>query len=308
MVKRMRAGCAAGTTDGAARGWRGRLRLALVAGCATILVGQILRPGMGEAQQAQTLDGAPVQVQPTALEPGVPAITVSVGTPNPFPGNGGAGTGTGSGTSDGTGDGTGGGSGGGATAAGDSSALSKMLSMPWGATAVSNAQTVGINPSALAATCVVESGCQNVGGSGSNGTITGAFQMSASTYTSMINAAVAANPSLASQVVPGLAGQNDPATQSIAASEYLLQGSQYLQSHGIAAPTITDVRGYYNFGPAGGAAIANATSDQTMASVLSNFSASTLAKNGITSGETVGQWQAGVAAKIGNAATQSVTL
>jgi len=307
MVKRMRVGCGAGITDCAVGGRRGRLRLALVAGCATILVGQILRPGLGMAQQAQTLDGAPVQVQPTALEPGVPAITVSVGTPNPFPGNGGAGTGTGSGTGDGTGDGTGVGSGGGATAAGDSSALSKMLSTPWGATAVSNAQTVGINPSALAATCVVESGCQNVGGSGSNGTITGAFQMSASTYTAMINAALAANPSLASQVVPGLGGQNDPATQSIAASEYLLQGSQYLQSHGIADPTVTDVRGYYNFGPAGGAAIANATSDQTMASVLSNFSAATLAKNGITSGETVGQWQAGVAAKIGNAATQSVT-
>jgi len=256
------------------------------------------------AQQAQTLDGAPVQVQPTALEPGVPAITVSVGTPNPFPGNGGAGTG--SGTGDGTGDGTGGGSGGGATAAGDSSALSKMLSTPWGATAVSNAQTVGINPSALAATCVVESGCQNVGGSGSNGTITGAFQMSASTYTAMINAAVAANPSLASQVVPGLAGQNDPATQSIAASQYLLQGAQYLENHGIADPTVLDVRGYYNFGPQGGAQIAQAASTQTMAEVLTGFSAATLAKNGITPGETVGQWQAGVSAKIGNAATQSV--
>ncbi len=128
MVKRMRAGCGAGITDCAAEERRGRLRLALVAGCATILVGQVLWPGMGAAQQAQTLDGAPVQVQPTALEPGVPAITVSVGTPNPFPGNGGAGTGTGSGT----GDGTGGGSGGGATSAGDSSALSKMLSTPWG--------------------------------------------------------------------------------------------------------------------------------------------------------------------------------
>ena len=257
---------------------------------------------MGAAQQAQTLDGAPVQVQPTALEPGVPAISVSIGTPNPFPGNGGAGTGTGSGT----GDGTGGGSGGGATAAGDSSALSKMLSTPWGATAVSNAQTVGINPSALAATCVVESGCQNVGGSGSNGTITGAFQMSASTYTAMINAAVAANPSLSSQIVPGLAGQNDPATQSIAASQYLLQGAQYLQNHGIADPTVLDVRGYYNFGPQGGAQIAQAASTQTMSEVLTGFSSATLAKNGITPGETVGQWQAGVSAKIGNAATQSV--
>lgn len=302
MVKRMRAGCGAGITDCAVGEQGGRLRLALVAGCATILVGQILRPGLGMAQQAQTLDGAPVQVQPTALEPGVPAITVSVGTPNPFPGNGGAGTGTG----DGTGDGTALGSGGGATAAGDSSALSKMLSTPWGATAVSNAQTVGINPSALAATCIVESGCRNVGGSGSNGTITGAFQMSASTYTSMINAAVAANPSLASQVVTGLAGQNDPATQSIAASQYLLQGAQYLENHGIADPTVLDVRGYYNFGPQGGAQIAQAASTQTMAEVLTGFSAATLAKNGITPGETVGQWQAGVSAKTGNAAMQSV--
>lgn len=302
MVKRKRAACGAEITECAAGGRRSRARLALVAGCATILVGQVAGPGLGMAQQAQTLDGAPVQVQPTALEPGVPAITVSVGTPNPFPGNGGAGTGTGSGT----GDGTGGGSGGGATAAGDSSALSKMLSTPWGATAVSNAQTIGINPSALAATCVVESGCQNVGGAGSNGTITGAFQMSASTYTSMINAAVAANPSLASQIVPGLAGQNDPATQSIAASQYLLQGAQYLENHGIADPTILDVRGYYNFGPQGGAQIAQAASTQTMAEVLTGFSAATLAKNGITPGETVGQWQAGVSAKIGNAATQSV--
>ena len=302
MGKRKRAGCGAKITEYAGGGRRNLARLALVAGCATILVGQILRPGMGAAQQAQTLDGAPVQVQPTALEPGVPAITVSIGTPNPFPGNGGAGTGTGSGT----GDGAGSGSGGGATAAGDSSALSKMLSTPWGATAVSNAQTVGINPSALAATCVVESGCQNVGGSGSNGTITGAFQMSASTYTAMINAAVAANPSLSSQIVPGLAGQNDPATQSIAASQYLLQGSQYLQNHGIADPTVLDVRGYYNFGPQGGAQIAQAASTQTMSEVLTGFSSATLAKNGITPGETVGQWQAGVSAKIGNAATQSV--
>ena len=124
----------------------------------------------------------------------------------------------------------------------------------------------------------------------------------------MINAALAQNPSLAGTIVPGLAGQMDPATESIAASEYLAQGAAYLQNHGDANPTVLDVRGYYNFGPAGGAAIATASPDATMASVLSNYSADTLAKNGITSGETVSQWQASVAAKIGSAASQSVTL
>jgi len=56
----------------------------------------------------------------------------------------------------------------------------------WGGAAVSNATALGVNPSALAATCVAESGCQNVRGSG---TVAGAFQMTASTYTAMINVA-----------------------------------------------------------------------------------------------------------------------
>ena len=239
--------------------------------------------------------GPPVQVVPYVAEPGVPQLTITPGTANPFAGADGSG-GTGNGGTGGTG-GTGGN-------VGDSDALGTMLGTSWGSAAVENANALGINPSALAATCVIESGCQNVAGSG---TVAGAFQMTASTYTAMINAAVAQNPSLASQIVPGLAGQMDPATESIAASEYLLQGAQYLQANGVANPTVLDVRGYYNFGPAGGAAIANASPDAPMASVLQNYSAATLAKNGVTPGETVAQWQASVSAKIGNAATQSVT-
>src|SRR5208283_4060345 len=38
------------------------------------------------AQTSTTLSGPPVQVQPYAPEPGVPLITVSPRTPNPFPG------------------------------------------------------------------------------------------------------------------------------------------------------------------------------------------------------------------------------
>jgi hypothetical protein len=165
---------------------------------------------------------------------------------------------------------------------------------------------LGVNASALAATCVVESGCQNLGGPGSAGNITGAFQMTASTYQSSMAAALQQDPSLASNIVPGLAGQNDPATQAIAAAEYLKQGAQYLQSQGDANPTVLDVRGYYNFGPQGGAQIAQAQPDALMSDTLTGMSPSTLAKNGITPGETVAQWRNGVASKIGDAANASV--
>ncbi|MBN8900255.1 MAG: hypothetical protein J0H57_04405, partial [Rhodospirillales bacterium] len=128
-------------------------------------------------QVPTTLNGPPVQVRPYVSEPGVPPITIVVGTLNPFPGAGAGGTG-----------GDGGGAGGGGGNVGPSNALNTMIGQPWGGAAVSAAQLIGVNPTALAATCVLESGCQNVGGLGS---ITGAFQMTAASYTSMITAAVA---------------------------------------------------------------------------------------------------------------------
>ncbi len=249
----------------------------------------------GKAALAQTTSllsgGPPVQVVPYVPEPGAPQFTITPGTANPFAGADGSG-----------GSGTGGTSGSGGGDVGDSDALGTMLGQPWGAAAVSNAAALGVNPSALAATCVVESGCQNVSGSG---TVAGAFQMTASTYTAMINAALAQNPGLASQIVPGLAGQMDPATESIAASEYLLQGAQYLQTNGVSDPSVLDVRGYFNFGPQGGLAIAKAPPDQPIAETLPMYTPAQLQANGITSGESVGQWKASVAAKMGNAASQS---
>jgi hypothetical protein len=245
-------------------------------------------------QTPQTLNGPPVQVQPYVSEPGVPTITINTGSPNPFAGVADTGTGTGAAI---------GGTGSSGGNVGDSDALNTMLGTSFGTAAVNAANTIGVNPSALAATCVLESGCQNVGGSGS---VAGAFQMTASTYTSMINAAVAQDPSLANQIVPGLAGQMDPATESIAASEYLLQGAQYLQAGGISDPTVLDVRGYYNFGPQGGMNIATAADTETMASALSMYTPAQLQANGITAGETVGQWRSSVATTIGNAASQSV--
>ncbi len=238
--------------------------------------------------QLSTVNGVPQQIIPQAPEVGLPSYTAPTGSVSLFGGSSGTGaTGSGGGTGGSTG----------------SNALDTMLGTSWGASAQQSSEALGVNASALAATCVLESGCQNVSGTGS---ITGAFQMTAATYQSSLAAALAQDPNLAANIVPGLAGQSDPATQAIAAAEYLRQGAQYLQNNGVSDPTTLDVRGYYNFGPAGGAEIANATDSQPMSQVLSGVSAATLASNGISPTETVGQWRAGVTAKIGTAATASV--
>lgn len=258
-------------------------------GCAAMALGAA---SPGWAQQATTLNGPPVQMQPYVSEPGAPQVTVNTGTPNPFGGLDG-----------GDGSGAGGGSGGGGGNTGSSDALTTMLGTSWGAQAVANAQAVGLNPSALAATCVVESGCGvNVGnGSGAQGV----FQMYPAAFQEGLQTALAANPALASQIIQGSAGMNDPKTEAIAASGYLMQANQALQNAGISSPTVLDARAYYNFGPTAGAQIAGASQSDLMSQYVSSTA---MARNNIPATETVGQWQASVAAKIGNAASQSLMM
>ena len=265
--------------------WRARL----MGGVAVIAASAL--PAWG--QQVTTLSGAPVQLQPYVSEPGVPTVSTTVGTPNPFGGLDGG---------DGSGSGSGSGPDGGNSASSD--ALNTMLGTSWGATAAANAQSVGLNASALAATCVLESGCgANVGtGAGAQGV----FQMYPAAFQEGLQTALAANPALASQIIQGTAGMNDPTTEAIAASGYLMQANTFLQNAGVADPTVVDARGYYNFGPQYGAQLAQANPDEPIANVLSGMSASSLAANGITPGETVSQWQSSVSAKIGNAANQSI--
>lgn len=259
-------------------------------------LGASLLVGMNAVANASpapvTMNGVPEQVIPAVPEVGLGNFTMPTGTTSIGSDNTSTSTGTGS---DGTSSGV------------DLSGSSydTMMSQSWGALASSYAQTVGINPVALAATCVVESGCQNVTGSGS---ITGAFQMTNSTYTAAMAAAIADHPELASSITSGLAGQNDPATQAIAAAEYLKQAAQTLQIAGVTNPTVLDVRGSYNFGPGNGVAIAQADGSALMSSVVSGLSTSTLSANGISGTTTVQQWRDSVSAKIGSASSQSVLL
>jgi hypothetical protein len=239
---------------------------------------------------SQTISGPPVQVTPFVSEPGVPLVTINPGTVGPV--QDGDGTGTGD-------------SGGGTSSASGSDALNTLLAQSWGATAINEAEALGVNPSALAATCVVESGCQNVGAS-SGSSATGAFQMQPGGFQDGLNTALAANPSLASQIVQGSVGMSDPATEAIAASGYLMEANTALQAVGVSNPTVVQARAYYNFGPTAGTALATADPSETVAATMPNVSSTTLARNGVTPGETVGQWEAAQASKIGNAATASI--
>ena len=149
---------------------------------------------------------------------------------------------------------------------------------------------------------MLESNCQS--NPGVTGTISGAFQMSNGTYAQTVSEVSASNPDLAGQIT----SKNDPASQSIAASQYLLDGAESLRTSGIANPTVLDVRSYYQFGPGYGAQIASASGNQLLSDVLSGMSAATLRANGIGDMTTVSQWRASVTNRIGATASQPVLL
>jgi len=239
----------------------------------------------------ETMNGVPLLPIPTYEEVGLPSFTMPSGTPRTTDPN------APSSPKDPGGDGSGDGS--------DSPAMATMMSRSWGAAAEANAQSLGVNATALAATCVLESNCQNLGGTG---TINGAFQMSNGTYTEAMAAAFQQNPNLAANIVPGLAGKSDPATQSIAAAEYLRQGALALQTNNVSNPTVLDVRGYYQFGPGNASAIARAP-DNTVLSNLVPLTAQQYQDNRITPGvTTVGQWRTSVTTKIGASTAQAPVL
>lgn len=189
-------------------------------------------------------------------------------------------------------------------------ATDTLYSTAWGYQAAQNAEAVGITPDAIASACVMESGCSNIAKVAGKSGITGAFQMMQSTYDQELAKATAAHPELAEQVSSDVDGQHTPAIQAIAAAQYIKDGAETLQQSGVSNPTSVDVRGFYNFGPVSGVAIAQAASDDNMAATLqyNHLSAADLAKNGITPTETVGQWRASVASKLGSSATKNVLM
>lgn len=256
---------------------------------AAMLVG----PSPGLAQVVpETMNGVPLLPIPTYEEVGLPTFTMPTGTASPFPpppSNGGT-------PSDG-----GGGVG------GSGPALNTMLSRSWGEAAASNATAMGVNPTALAATCVMESGCR-VPPPGAYPNIVGAFQMLNSTYTAAINAAVRENPSLVPNIDRSLAGSMDPANQSIAAAQELKNVVARLQAGGIQNPTVLDARPGFQFGPKFAVDVAKAPDSQPLGSLLTTWEASTYTNNRLTPQTTVGEWRARVMREVGTAAREPVLL
>ena len=249
----------------------------------------VLFPGLvlADVQAVTQVGGPPNLPIPTFQETGLPSFTMPVGRPSVLPP---ADLGTG-----------GGGGGGGMDVA------AVMDSHSWGALAAANATTMGVNPSAIAATCMLESGCQSLGAL-EGSTVSGAFQMTDSTYKADIGSALAQNPTLAGTIDTSLAGKMDPANQAIAAAQELKNAANALRAAGIPNPTVLDTRGYYNFGPGYGVTLATATDDQLMSALLTKYSVGQLSSNGIGLTTTVGQWRQSVSAKIGGAAAQQVLI
>jgi hypothetical protein len=179
-----------------------------------------------------------------------------------------------------------------------------MMAQAWGNQAVDAANAMGVNAAALAATCVIESNCQNVGASG-GGSAAGVFQMISSTYTADINGALAYDPSIAGNIVSGFAGQMDPGTEAYAAAYELQQDAQLLQGNGVSNPTVLGVRAVYQFGSGVGPSVAAAPDSANLESIV-NLSAASLAANGLTASSTVGQWRAMQVQKLGSDAYQTV--
>lgn len=93
--------------------------------------------------------GLPVQVKPTFQEPYAPQFS--------FPAGGQTGSGGNSGSPD-SGGGGGGGGGGGYSGCSGCDPFATMMSQSWGSSAQDAAAAMGVDPSALAGTCVMEVG------------------------------------------------------------------------------------------------------------------------------------------------------
>jgi hypothetical protein len=209
----------------------GRLRLRWTTACVVLRIG-IGAVGEAHADPSIALpSGLPVQVHPTFSEPGLPAFSFPVsgsssvgGSSSSVDDSGGSGSGASSSGSVGTG--------------GSADAYNTMMAQDWGSQAADAASAMGVSATALAATCAMESNCQNVGAA-SGSSAAGAFQMINSTYTADISGAIAYDPGIAGSIVSGLGGQMDPATEAYAASYELRSDALMLQNGtDISNPTV----------------------------------------------------------------------
>ncbi len=284
--------CASGPPRG------GRLRVRWTTASVVVGIG-ICAIGAAHADPSIVLpNGLPVQVHPTFSEPGLPAFSFPTGGSSSLGGSS-------SSVDDSGGSGSGGSSSGSVSTGGSGDAYNTMMAQDWGSQASDAASAMGVSATALAATCAMESNCQNVGASSSVSNASGAFQMINSTYTADINGALAYDPAIAGSIVSGLAGKMDPGTEAYAASYELRSDALLLQQNSIASPTVLDTRAVYQFGASVGPDVATAQDSDNLAEIT-GLTPAQLAANGLSTSSTVGQWRQTVISKLGQTAYQTV--
>lgn len=229
--------------------------------------------------------GVPTQVIPSYPEIGAPTFTTPTGAGSFMGVQGGQAGGAGN---------AGGGIGGGpAYTGGGGTILAGMMAQTYGQTAYATAQSLGNNPTALAAFGQLESGWRNVGTANGTSSATGPWQITGGTwgdYVSRYNLPYTA------------ADRTNPEAQAVV-SNYILRDYASSVSMQTGEPaTVAQTYAAWVYGPGVGAKIAGASASEP----LSNYaSARNLSNNNMT-GWTVGDFNAHVVRKIGAAATQMV--
>ena len=195
------------------------------------------------------------------------------------------------------------GSGGGIVRAASSeqeTAALRTMTRNFGSDVSDNARNMGINPNVLGGVCMMESGCRAIGSHSAESGVTASGPWGFTNGTFRETARQAG-------LDPAAVNKDDPAVQSIVASQYLKNGAQALQRGGISTPTGADAYGYHMWGPRNGLALATADDSTPMAAVLSNMTPATLARNGV-SDMTVGRWRQNVINRMQGAGNQPVLI
>lgn len=162
-----------------------------------------------------------------------------------------------------------------------------------------NAIALGVNPASVEAATTAESGGRNVcSGTGA----CGPMQVIKGTYAQTQREIAATNPEIAAQMT----GRDDPVSNYAAGTQYLKDAATTLQAAGVSRPNGVDARGYYMLGPKYGATLATAPDNALMGSLVTDSNA--LAVNAIPQTQTVGQWRADTARKLGENAYAPILL
>lgn len=179
---------------------------------------------------------------------------------------------------------------------GQSSAMTAMLSTSYGATAISTATQIGVNPEAVATIGRAESNFINKGTDLGTSLATGPWQIVPGTFTGTSNKYGLGYTA---------ADITNPQAQAVEASYIIKETATAVSAATNQPATIAQAYNGYVFGPSNGAKIAAANDDVPLSSILP---ASFLTNNKLPLTTTVGQLNANYAARLGSAANQRVLI